>query len=55
MAQSVERPTFGSGHDLMVCGFKPSVGLSADRQSLLRILCLSFSAPPALVLSLKNK
>ena len=32
MAQSVERPTlgFGSGHDLTVRGFKPSIGLRAD-------------------------
>ena len=32
MAQSVKRPTlaFGSGPDLMVCEFKPHVGLCAD-------------------------
>ena len=32
VAQSVKRLTldFGSGHDLMVCGFKPSIKLCAD-------------------------
>ena len=32
MAQLVEKPTldFGSGHDLMVCGFEPYTGLCAD-------------------------
>ena len=32
MAQSVKHPTlgFGSGHDLMVCGIEPHVGLCAD-------------------------
>ena len=32
VAQSVKRPAldFGSGHDHMVCGFKPRIGLFAD-------------------------
>ena len=32
MAQSVKHLTldFGSGHDLIVCGFEPRVGLYAD-------------------------
>ena len=32
MAQSIKRPTLGfsSGHELMVCGFKPHVGLHTD-------------------------
>lgn len=67
MAQSVERPDFGSGHDLMVCEFEPRVGLCAD-SSELRAWSLepasdsmspSLSAPPQLMLclslSVKNK
>ena len=38
---------FGSGHDLMVCGFDPGVGLRADSSepgwSLFQILCLLLS------------
>ena len=32
MAQLLKRPTLGfnSGHDLMVCGLEPHVGLCAD-------------------------
>ena len=32
MAQSIKHPTldFHSGHDLMVCKFKPCIGLRAD-------------------------
>ena len=30
VAQSVERPDFGSGHDLAVREFEPRVGLCAD-------------------------
>ena len=52
MVQSVERPTLGfsSGHDLMVCGFEPHVGLHAVVERLLGIL--SLSASPLLMLSL---
>ena len=63
MAQSVERPTlgFGSGHDLMVCGFEPQVRLCADgMKPTWNSLSPSLSAPPLLTWSLslseiKNK
>ena len=47
---------FGSGHDLVVCGFKPHIGLCADGAEPAWD-SLSLSAPPLLVLSfsLKNK
>ena len=59
MVQSVKHLTldFGSGHDLVVCGFKHESGSVLTAQRLLGIL----SAPPLLVLclslslSLKNK
>ena len=42
MAQSVKPLTlgFGSGHDLMVCDFKPPFGLCADSADR---ACLGFS------------
>ena len=51
---------FGPGHDLVVCGFEPRVGLCADssepgacfRFSLSLSLSLSLSAPPLLTLCL---
>ena len=51
MAQSVKRLTlgFGSGHDLMVGGIEPHVGLFPDSTEF---LCLPLSAPPLLALSL---
>ena len=58
MVQWVKRPTlgFGSGHDLTVREFKPLNRLCAvTAQSLLGILFLSLSAPPALSLSLSLK
>ena len=32
VTQSIKRPTLGfsSGHDLMVCGFEPDIGLCTD-------------------------
>ena len=38
---------FGSDHDLMVRGFKPRVGLCADKSELRQFLChpLSLSLP----------
>ena len=43
---------FGSGHDLTASGFKPRVGLCADRDSLLEnSLSLSLSACPSLMVS----
>ena len=52
MAQSVECLTFifGSGHELMVWGCEPQVGLPV--WSLHGILSLSLSAPPPLSFSL---
>ena len=49
MALSGKCPTvdFGSGHDLMVCGIGPCVGLCADGKELAwDSLSLSLSAPP---------
>ena len=51
VAPSVKRPTldFGSGHDLMVCGFEPHVGLCADStEPAWDALSPSLSAPPLL-------
>ena len=50
MAQLVKCPAldFGSGHDFMVRGIEPRVGLCADRAELLGILSPSLSAPPPL-------
>ena len=57
MAQLVERPTlgFGSGHDLMVCGKRPWVGLPADSSEPWDSLSLSLcpSSTQSLLLSLK--
>ena len=56
VAQSIERPTlcFSSGHDLMVCGFKPHVRLHADRaEPAWDSLSLSLCPFPAHALSLK--
>ena len=56
MAQSVKRPTLdlGSGYDLMVCGFRPYVGVHADSvEPAWDSLFPSLSAPPLLSLSLK--
>ena len=58
MAQSVKRLTldFGSGHDLMVPGIEPHIGLCADNvEPSWASLSPSLSAPPLLVLSLKKK
>ena len=56
VAQATERPTFGSGHDLMVCGFKPCIRLSAvSVEPTLDPLSPFLSAPPLLTLSLENK
>ena len=63
MTQLVKRltPDFGSGHDLIVCGFEPELGSGLTVRSLLGILCLSLSLslslplPGSLSLSLKNK
>ena len=55
MAQLVKCSTLGfsSGHDLMVCGFKPPVGLCLDSAELAwDSLSPSLSAPPQLSLSL---
>ena len=47
----------GSGHDLMVCGFEPRVGLCADSSEpgacFGFCVSLSLSAPPLFVLSQK--
>ena len=52
VAHVVERTTLdlGSGHDLMVCGIEPSVGLHAEGGARLKF-SLSPSAPLALTLS----
>ena len=55
MAQSVKRPApgFGSGHDLTVREFEPCIGLCpGSAEPAWDSLSLSFSAPPALSLSL---
>ena len=51
VAQSLERPTpdFGSGHDHLVCEFKPHVGLYADSAEP---AWDSLPAPPLLTFSL---
>ena len=57
MAQLVRDPTldFGSGHDLMVHGIEPLVGLCADSAELaLDSLSPSLSAPSLLTLSLSK-
>ena len=50
---------FGSGHNLAVCGFEPRIRLCADSSEPgARFgfwVSLSLSAPPLLMLSLKNK
>ena len=57
MAQSVKHTTldFSSGHDLMVHGFEPHVGLWTDSCGACLGFSLSFSlsAPPLLTFSLK--
>ena len=58
VAQSVKRLTlgFGSGHDLMVRGFKPHTGSVLTTQSLLGILFLPLSLPfPCLLSVSQNK
>ena len=50
VGQSVQRPIFGSGHDLTVPEFGSRIGLCADSSepgawSLLPILCLPLSLP----------
>ena len=55
---SVKHPIldFGSGQDLIVCEFKPHIGLCADRAwSLLGILSPSLSSPPLLALYISLK
>ena len=56
MAQLVKRPDFGSGHDLMVRGFEPRVGLSVLTAQRLEPASdsgsPSLSGPSLLVLSL---
>ena len=57
MAQSVKRLTlgFGSGHDLMVCEFKPRGRLCADNvEPAWDSLSPSLSAPPLSALSLSK-
>ena len=53
MAQLVKCPTrgFGSGRDLIVCEFKPCIGLCAESTGLLGII--SAAPPLGLTLSLK--
>ena len=56
MAQLVKFPTldFGSGHDLMVHGFKPCVALCAESaEPAWNLLSFSLSAPSLLMLSIK--
>ena len=57
VAQSVKRPTldFGSGHDLMVCGFEPTLDSRLTAQNLLGILSPSLCPSPACGLSLSQK
>ena len=55
MAQWVKHPTLelGSGHDLMVHGFQPHIGLCDDSmEPAWDSLSPSLSAPPLLTLSL---
>ena len=55
MAHLVKSPTldFGSGHDPMVCEFKPRIGLCADSvKPAWDFLSLPLSAPPLPVLPL---
>ena len=55
MAQSVERLTSASGHDLAACEFKPRSGSVLTAQSLESasdFVSPSLSAPPPLMLSL---
>ena len=57
VAQLVKHPTlgFGSGHDLMVCGFGPHIGLCADGTELAwDSVSLSLCPSPALSLSLSK-
>ena len=52
----VQRPDFGSGHDLTVHKFEPRLGLVAvSAEPASDLLSLSLSAPSQLALSLKNK
>ena len=54
MAQLVKCPTLGlgSGHDLMVCEFKPHIGLCGDSaEPAWDSLSPSLSALPLLILS----
>ena len=53
MAQSVKHPTLdiGSGHDLMVRGFEPKVGLCANSKEP----GWDFLSPLSLPLPFKNK
>ena len=57
VAQSMKRQTldFGSGHDLMVCGFESRSGSALTVGSLLGVLSPSLPLPVSHVLSLKNK
>ena len=60
MAQSIKHPTlsFGTGHDLMDCAFKPRIRLRADSvesawDSVSSSLPLSLPLPSSFSLSLK--
>ena len=59
VAQLVEPPDVSSGHDLMVCEFKPRVRLCADSSepeaSFGFCVYLSLFAPPLLILCLSQK
>ena len=51
MTQSIEHLTLGfhSGHDLMICGTEPRIGLQADSvEPAWDFLSFSLSAPPLL-------
>ena len=53
MARSVERPDFGSGHDLAVREFEPRVGLWAQNlEPASDSVSPSLSAPPLFMLCL---
>ena len=58
MAQTVKRLTlgFGSGLDLMACGFEPRIRLCADNvEPAWDFVSLSLSASPLLSISLSLK
>ena len=58
VAESIKHLTlhFGTGHDLMVCGFEPCIGLCADSvEPAWDSLSPTLSAPPLLSLSKINK